>query len=199
MTGRLVLASSSAVRQQLLRAAGVDFDVRPARIDEEAVRDALQADGVGARDQADALAELKALRVSGLAEGSLVLGCDQVLEQDGRILSKPTSRAEAKAQLQALGGVRHHLHAAAVIAEAGRPVWRHVETVRMTMRPLSADYVEAYLGRNWPEIGASVGGYMVEKEGVRLFSRMDGDWFAILGLPLIPILTYLADRGLLET
>ena len=195
MTIPLVLASGSAVRTQMLRKAGVPHDVRVARVDEEMIRAALEAEGASPRDISDALAEAKARKVSGAVPGSLVLGCDQVLDAEGTILSKPDSPEAALEQLRGLRGKRHMLHSAAVIYEGGEPVWRHIGTVRMHMRDASDTYLQDYVHRNWPDIGASVGGYKIEEEGIRLFQRIDGDYFAVLGMPLVEILGYLMVRG----
>ena len=192
----LTLASGSEARARLLAAAGVPLAIRPARVDEEAIREALQAEGAPPRDVADLLAEAKARK--GTRPG-LVLGADQVLEHRGRILSKPRSPDDAMAQLSALRGDTHHLHAAAVIAEDGQPVWRHVATARMTMRAASDGYLADYAARNWDAIRHCVGCYQVEAEGVRLFSRIDGDHFVVQGLPLLQILDFLAVRGVVAS
>lgn len=188
----LTLASASEARARLLRAAGVAVAIRPARVDEEAVRAALAAEGVAPRDQADALAELKATK---RAAPGLTLGADQVLDHRGAVLAKPGTPEEAEAQIRALRGGRHALHAAAVIAEDGRPVWRHVATVTMTMRAVSDAYVADYVARNWETIRHAVGGYLIEAEGARLCARIDGDLFAVQGLPLLEVLGFLALRG----
>ena len=192
----IVLASSSPTRAAMLRGARIPFEVRPARVDETAARDALTAAGHGPRDVADALAELKALRVR--ASG-LVLGCDQLLDYDGAILSSPGTPEEAKARLRALAGRRHRLHAAAVLVEEARPVWRHVASVTLTMRPLSDAFVADYVSRNWEAIRGTPGAYLVEGEGARLFSRIDGDHEAALGLPLKALVDALVARGVLAS
>lgn len=199
LSDRIILASASAIRSKLLSDAGVAFEAQSARIDEAAIRGALLAEGHKARDVADALAQGKAEKIAGKAPDAWVIGSDQVLEFDGDLLSKPESAEAAANQLRRLRGNTHSLYTAAVISEAGRPVWRHVSRVRLTMQDFSDDYLEAYLARNWPGIQSSVGGYKLEEEGIRLFNRIDGDYFAILGLPLIEILTYLSQRGVLET
>lgn len=199
MAVHLVLASGSEIRAELLRRAHVDVELLPARVDETALKDALQAEGAAPRNIADALAEAKARKVSGKRPGAWVIGCDQVLDHKGRMLSKPQSREDAREQLAALQASRHSLHSAAVIVENGQPIWRHVGTVRMHMRPLSDAYRADYIDRNWPDIRHSVGAYKLEDEGSRLFSAIEGSYFDVLGLPLIPLFDYLIFRGVIPS
>lgn len=191
MTVSLVLASGSSIRRDLLVNAGLEIDVRPVRVDEISIRDAMKAEGAPPRDIADALAEQKARRGSQKSPGALVLGCDQVLDLDGDILGKPETPQDARAQLDRLNGTKHRLLSAAVLYRDGQPLWRHVGVARLTMRQVSADYLEDYVVRNWQSIRHSVGGYKLEEEGVRLFQRIDGDYFTILGLPLLELLGHL--------
>lgn len=194
----LILASGSSIRAQLLRNAAVPFTVQVARIDEQAIKHSLVAESASPRDIADTLAEMKARKISGKNPESLVLGSDQVLDFDGTLLSKPESADDALQQLLSMRGKRHRLFSAAVICENGQPVWRHVGRVTLYMRDLSDAYLQDYVGRNWPDIGQSVGSYQLENEGVRLFSRIEGDYFNVLGMPLLEILGYLAVRGNIE-
>lgn len=193
----IVLASASPIRRALLAQAGVVALAEPARIDEAAVRDALQAEGASPRDQADALAEMKAARVSSRHPEAIVIGCDQVLDFEGRVFSKPDGSDAVRAQVLALRGRTHTLISAIVLYDAGQPVWRHVGEVRLTMRDFSDSYLLDYLSRNAADVQDSVGGYKLESEGIRLFSRIDGSHFDALGLPLVPLLGYLGQRGII--
>ncbi|WP_425321008.1 Maf family protein [Celeribacter ethanolicus] len=197
--GQLILASGSEIRQTLLRNAGVPFEVIVGRIDEETVKDALVVEGATPRDIADALAEGKARKVSMKHPEAMVIGCDQTLSFKGRLLSKARDKEEARAQLQGMRGERHKLLSAAVIYENGEPKWRHVGEVRLEMKNFSDAYLDAYLDRNWDQIRHCVGSYMLEAEGVRLFSKIDGDYFTVLGLPLLPLLAYLSERRVIAS
>jgi septum formation protein len=191
----LILASGSKIRAELMTNAGLEFTVEKPRVDEEAIKAALSAEMAPPRDIADALAEYKARKVSQKHPNALVLACDQVLAFQGKVFDKPNSEADAKAQIQALSGDKHQLLSAAVIYEGGKPLWRHVGIVRLTMREVSDGYLDAYIERNWSEIRHCVGSYQLEKEGVRLFSKIEGDYFTVLGMPLVEILSYLTLRG----
>lgn len=194
----LVLASASAARRRMLEAAGLTFDVDPPRVDEEAAKASLRAEGLAPRAQADALAELKALSVSGRRAG-FVIGADQMLAIEGETLDKPKSRDEARAHLQRLRGRRHELVTAAVVACEGAVIWRHVDVPRLNMRAFSDPFLEAYLERAGDAALASVGAYQLEGLGAQLFDRVEGDYFSVLGLPLLPLLAFLRERGILRT
>lgn len=198
MSEQLILASTSSIRSDLLRNAGVGFNAVAPRVDEEMIKQSLIAEDATPRDIADALAEAKARKVSGKHPGGLVLGCDQVADFKGVVISKPESQEDARDQLRALRGGQHMLHSAAVIYEDSEPIWRHVGTARLRMRDFSDDWLDGYILRNWDSIRHSVGGYKLEEEGVRLFSGIQGDYFTILGLPLLELLNYLTLRGALE-
>ncbi|MGR3320547.1 MAG: Maf family protein [Pseudooceanicola sp.] len=198
MAQGIILASGSQTRQAMLRNAGVPFSVEKAAVDEEALRESLAAEGVGPRDMADALAEMKSQRVSRKFPGAFVIGSDQILSLEGEIMTKADTREEAAEKLSALRGKRHSLFSAAVIHDDGEPVWRHVAEAKLMMRPFSDDYLSAYLDRNWPAVSGSVGAYHIEGEGLRLFSHVSGDHFTILGMPLLPVLSYLMTRGLID-
>lgn len=195
MSQELILASGSAIRTQLLRQACVVHRVEVARIDEEMIKSALISEQAAPRDIADTLAEMKARKISEKHPGALVLGCDQVLDHQGRMLSKPTDPENALHQLRGLRDDKHSLLSAGVICEDGKPIWRHVGQVRLRMRALSDDYLQGYVDRNWESIRHAVGCYKLEEEGVRLFSNIQGDYFHVLGMPLLELVNYLTLRG----
>lgn len=195
----LLLASASEIRLHLLRNAGIEVTALPARIDETVIRHSLEAESAKPHDIADALAEMKARKLADKHPEALVLGCDQVLAFGDRIYGKPETLDEARAQLFAFRGQTHQLISAIVLYDAGRPIWRHISRARLTMYRASDHYIDAYLARNWHSIRHSVGAYKLEEEGIRLFSAIEGDYFTILGLPLLPLISYLGTRGFIAT
>lgn len=199
MSQRLVLASGSEIRARMLRQAGLDPVIHPVRIDEESVRSALIAEDATPRDIADTLAEMKARKASASCPADLVLGCDQVLDDGGEVLGKPRDREEIAAQIRRLSGKTHKLLSAVVMYEGGEPVWRHVGVARLSMGTVSDAYLDAYVERNRESLLSSVGGYKLEEEGVRLFNRVDGDYFTVLGLPLLELLSHLKLRGTISS
>ena len=199
MANQIILASLSDIRARMLRNAGVSYDVIPARIDEDSIKRALEAEAATPRDIADTLAEMKARKVAEKGAATLVLGCDQVLSFKGLVLSKPKTPQDARDQLRMLRGETHQLMSAAVVYDGLEPVWRHVGVARLTMRDFSDDYLDDYVDRNWDSMRWSVGGYKIEEEGIRLFRMLQGDTFTIQGLPLLELLSYLTLRGTLPT
>ena len=196
---RLLLASGSETRRRMLADAGVPFDFAPSAADEEAAKAELLRNGASAPEIARALAELKALSIEA-APDVLVLGSDQVLEQeDGSILSKAGSREEAADQLRALSGRTHRLHSAATLAAGDRSVWSGIETVELRMRALSEAFIQDYLEREFAAVRYNVGIYRIEGPGVQLFDDIQGSHFAILGMPLLPLIAELRRRGLMAS
>ena len=194
---RLLLASRSETRRRMLADAGVPFALIDAPLDEEAVKNDVMASGVDARTLAGRLAEAKALAAAAPPD-ALVLGADQVLETgDGGVLSKAASRDELRAQLRALAGRSHRLHSAATIAQDGVPVWSATESAMLVMRDFSESFLESYLDQVYESVRWNVGGYAIEGTGAQLFERIEGSHFAILGLPLIPLLAFLRERSMI--
>ena len=199
MTHKIILASGSSIRADLLRQVRLDFEVQVPRVDEEAIKAALLAEEASPRDIADTLAEMKARKIADKSPEAYVIGCDQVLDAGGRMLSKPETPEAAKEQLRGLAGQRHMLLSAAVIYFGGEPVWRHVGVVRLQMRPLSDAFIAEYVARNWDSVRHAVGAYKLEEEGALLFSNIEGDYFNVLGMPLIEMMNYLVLRGVIRT
>ena len=194
----LILASGSAIRRTLLSNAGLEFEVIPASIDERAAEEPLLRSGASPEDIATGLAMAKAASVSEDHLRALVIGADQVLECDGERFSKPADMEAARRQLLRLSGRTHELHSAAAAARGGEIVWRHTRTARLTMRRLEPAAVGRYLARAGEDALSSVGAYQVEGLGIQLFDRIQGDYFTILGLPLLPLLAFLRTQGVLE-
>lgn len=193
----LILASASTSRARLLTAAGLAFDALPADVDEDAVKRASRAKGETTAHCARSLAEMKAARISAAHPDALVIGADQMLDAEGRWFDKPRDLAAAREQLLFLAGKTHTLPTAAVVVRAGRCVWHHVASPRLTMRPFGAGFVDDYLARVGSKALSSVGAYQLEGLGVQLFAEIDGDFFTILGLPLLPLLAFLREHGVI--
>lgn len=191
---RLILASRSSARAAVLRGAGLDFILITAGVDEEAIKASLRTEGAPPSRQADLLAETKAMKVS-ISNPGVVLGADQMLDLDGEGFDKPASREEAREQLKRLRGKTHVLQTALVACVEGAPVWRHLSQPRLRMRNFSDHFLDSYLDAIGEHALASVGAYQIEGRGAQLFDRIDGDYFSILGLPLLPLLQWLRDRG----
>lgn len=187
----LVLASSSRYRARLLSDAGIPFEIHPAGVDEAAIKQSMQREGVEAADIARGLAEVKALRISRTHPGALVIGADQLLVCNGVLFSKPPDMAHARASLQALRGKTHELMTAVCVALDGVVIWHHTERARLQMRAFTDDFLDAYLAEAGNAVLSTVGAYELEGRGAQLFDRVDGDYFGILGLPLLPLLAFL--------
>jgi septum formation protein len=197
MSKAVTLASKSAARAAVLSGAGVAFEIAGSGVDEDAVKAGLLAERATPREVADALAELKAVKVSRGRPG-LVIGADQTLELDGQLFDKAESLDEARERLKAMRGKVHKLHSAVVVAENGEAIWREVPAAKLSMRPFTDAFLEGYLSRAGPQVLDSVGCYQLEGEGVQLFDRIEGDYFTILGLPLTGLLDLLRRHGVLE-
>lgn len=190
----ITLASGSTVRAQMLHAAGVAISVQPARVDETALIASLRAEGAKPQDIADTLAEYKARQVAAKSATGLVIGADQVLVCNGELYEKPPTLQAARAQLCALRGQGHQLLSAVVIYENGRPVWRTLGRAQLVMRDFSDEFLDQYILEQGDDLLTTVGCYKLEGAGVTLFSRVQGDYFTILGLPLLEVLEFLRTR-----
>lgn len=196
---KIVLASKSPARTAVLRAAGVPFETAVAGVDEAAVKNGLLAEGQGPRNVADALAELKAVKISRSRPGDLVIGADQTLDLDGDLFDKVETMDQARERLQLLRGKTHKLHSAVVVARDGAAIWREVPSAKLTTRNYSDAFIDSYLAARGEDILSSVGCYQLENQGVQLFSRIEGDYFTILGLPLMGLFDFLRLHGALES
>lgn len=194
----VILASGSEIRAKLLKNAGVSFDVEIARIDETAIIASLKQEDAKPHDVVDMLAEYKAARVAAKYPESLVIGCDQILVCDKQIYEKVDTLDAAREKLTSLRGKAHQLMSAVVIFEDGKPVWRHIGRAQLIMRDFSDEFIDGYLERNGTDILNSVGCYKLEEEGAQLFTRIQGDYFTILGIPLLEVLGFLRTRGVLD-
>ena len=198
MTPPLILASQSPFRRMLMENAGLAFSAEAAAIDERAVEAALSERNLAPPEVAEALAVEKARDVAGRNPGALVIGSDQTLSLEGRVFHKPADMAEAKFHLLSMSGRTHELNCGVALVRDGETLWNHVSIARLTMRPLSEDFVDRHLARVGTRVLASVGAYQLEGEGVQLFERIDGDYFTILGLPLLPLLAKLRNLGAID-
>jgi septum formation protein len=196
----LILASSSKVRARLLKAAGLAFNIQSPGLDEHTMRQVITSTGaLGPQDVAEVLARAKAEAVSELARDAFVIGADQVLAFGNRILNKPDSMEGARKELLDLSGKSHTLHSAVALATEGRTLWAYSETSTLLMRKLSPQFIGRYLAAAGEEVLGSVGAYQLEGLGIQLFEKIDGDYFSILGLPLLPLLDALRREGAIES
>lgn len=195
----VILASGSSTRARLLRDAGVPVLIDPAGIDEDEIKASMKAEGAPVSDIAQALADLKASRKSAQYPGAFVIGADQMLDCDGTWFDKPPTLERARAQLEALAGRTHHLHTAATVARDGGVIWRHLTRPALTMRRLSPEFLADYVRREGEDLLGSVGAYRLEGRGAQLFADIRGDYFSILGLPLLPLLDFLRTHKVLPT
>lgn len=193
----LILASASASRAAMLRNVGLTVETRPAGVDEDSVKRSIQRDGGSAAEAARLLAELKARRIAQNRPDALVIGADQMLDCDGDWFDKPESPNAARQHLQRLRGRPHRLLTAAVVVRGDAVIWSHTDTATLTMRPFSDAFLDSYLEQAGADVLQTVGGYRLEGHGAQLFSRIDGDFFTILGLPLLPLLDFLRGHGIL--
>jgi septum formation protein len=193
----VILASASPTRRDMLRRAGVPAKIEPANVDEGEVKVALRADSASALQAAETLAEMKATKISAKHGGELVIGADQILDCEGRWFDKPADRPAAAAQLRALSGKRHTLATSVCLMRGGSRLWHHNDSAHLTMRPLGDDFIATYLAAAGDEVLSTVGAYRLEGLGAQLFARIEGDFFTILGLPLLPLLENLRMHGVL--
>ena len=195
----LILASSSTVRRTLLENAGVSFQVIPANVDEDAIKQSMFADNAKAIDAALVLANLKAVRVSNQTPDALVIGADQILDMDGVWFDKPPDMDHARSHLLKLRGRSHELATAVSIFRNGQQIWHHLESPELIMRDFSDEFLDRYLEETGDQLLNSVGAYQLERHGVQLFSTIEGDFFSILGLPLLAVLHFLRDHNLVQS
>ena len=197
MTTGIILASKSQIRSELLLKAGLKFTAIDANIDEKEVKSSYINKGYSARDLADILAAMKAKKLSCKHLDKLVIGCDQIMECNGQILSKANNPTDLANQLKFLRSKSHTLYSACVVYFANKAEWRFIGSATITMRNLSDGYISKYVDDNWDEVKHCVGGYKIENSGISFLSKINGDYFSILGLPIIQLLDYLVNRGVL--
>lgn len=193
----LILASASKARFAMLSQAGVDVRQLPVRVDEQSIKESMQAESHPPRDIADALAEMKAARGASKYPGELVLGADQILVSEGHVFDKPKDIVQAKEQLLSLKGKTHQLLSAVVLMQDQNVTFRHISSAKLAVRSFSEDFLDHYLARENEELLHCVGAYRLEGMGAQLFDRIDGDYFTVLGLPLLPVLAHLRIQGYL--
>ena len=198
MTTGIILASKSQIRSELLLKAGLKFTAIDANIDEKEVKSSYINKGYSARDLADILAAMKAKKLSCKYLDKLVIGCDQIMECNGQILSKANNPTDLADQLKFLRSKSHTLYSACVVYFANKAEWRFIGSATITMRNLSDEYISKYVDDNWDEVKHCVGGYKIENSGISFLSKINGDYFSILGLPIIQLLDYLVNRGVLK-
>ena len=198
MTTGIILASKSQIRSELLLKAGLKFTAIDANIDEKEVKSSYINKGYSARDLADILAAMKAKKLSCEYLDKLVIGCDQIMECNGQILSKANNPTDLADQLKFLRSKSHTLYSACVVYFANKAEWRFIGSATITMRNLSDEYISKYVDDNWDEVKHCVGGYKIENTGISFLSKINGDYFSILGLPIIQLLDYLVNRGVLK-
>ena len=194
----IILASKSQIRSELLRKAGLKITVFDANIDEQEVKLSYMNEGYSARDLADVLADMKAKKLSCKYLDKLVIGCDQIMEFNGQILSKANNPTNLIEQLRFLRNNSHTLYSACVVYFANKPEWRFIGSATITMRNLSDEYISKYVDSNWNEVKHCVGGYRIENSGIAMLSKINGDYFSILGLPIIQLIDHLVNRGVLK-
>lgn len=195
---RLILASGSSIRAQIMEQAGLDFEVISKPVDETAIKEAMLAEGSLMRDIADALAEAKAMRVS-LIEQGYVIGADQIMVMEDQLYDKPKTIDEARERLKSMRGKTHKLMGAVVICYNGQAIWRHLAVTTLTMRDFTDEFLETYVALEGDNLTRSVGAYRFEGVGSHLFSDVKGDFFSILGLSLLPVLDFLRVRGVISS
>lgn len=198
MTRQIILASTSRYRAAILENAGLQFEAKASGIDERAVEATIEKSGAAPDDLAAILAETKTVAVSETLSDAVVIGCDQVLSLDGEVLHKCQTMEDARRRLLQLSGRTHHLNTAAAIAIGGETVWRHVEICSMTMRKLDPGFVGRHLAAVGDDVLNSVGAYHYEGQGIQLFDKIDGDYFSIVGLPLLALLGKLRELGAID-